>query len=202
MLYFNRKEVNMNISENMMFFTTSYSGILEDIDNLKLAEEVRSVRKLEEGRTLSNVGGWQSNDLSEKTVENLPETQKLLDHMLNVGAEVYKQWNLDNEEILLDNFWFNINGKKDFNNRHSHPGSILSACYYVDTNKESGDIIFYRPDLQTHYFNPSNPNKYTNKKYEFSPVPGMFVIFPAYLEHLVLPNLSDEERISIAFNFI
>ncbi len=32
--------------------------------------------------------------------------------------------------------------------------------------------------------------------------PGMLVMFPAWLQHSVPPNLSDEDRVSVAFNLM
>ncbi|MEM7467528.1 MAG: putative 2OG-Fe(II) oxygenase [Pseudomonadota bacterium] len=33
------------------------------------------------------------------------------------------------------------------------------------------------------------------------PKEGMMLIFPSYLTHMVEPHLSDDERISLSFNF-
>ena len=34
----------------------------------------------------------------------------------------------------------------------------------------------------------------------FKPDPGLMVLFPSYVPHVVLPHQGDRERISIAFN--
>jgi hypothetical protein len=44
-------------------------------------------------------------------------------------------------------------------------------------------------------------SRYT--KYEFhkiEPKEGMLILFPPYLEHMVEPSKTDEERISLAFD--
>jgi hypothetical protein len=36
----------------------------------------------------------------------------------------------------------------------------------------------------------------------FDPEPNLMILFPSWLKHDVEPNQSDEERISVAFNFV
>ena len=44
------------------------------------------------------------------------------------------------------------------------------------------------------YYNDANTYHW------FTPVPNTLIMFPAWLEHDVEPNQSQEERISISFN--
>jgi uncharacterized protein (TIGR02466 family) len=43
-------------------------------------------------------------------------------------------------------------------------------------------------------------NTFSSATYTINPVEGKLIIFPAWLEHEVLPTNTDEERISISFN--
>ena len=47
----------------------------------------------------------------------------------------------------------------------------------------------------------SDLNRYQPKHVSFKPKPGMFIIFPGFLDHGVSRNLSSDKRISLSFNF-
>jgi uncharacterized protein (TIGR02466 family) len=111
------------------------------------------------------------------------------------------------EDCLLKkleaNFWVNINQKNDYNAIHHHgpfSGNALSGVFYVKTPENCGNIRIYdprnvltdAPDLK--YYN------FGNDYHWFKPKPNLLLIFPSWLHHLVEPNLSEEDRISISFN--
>jgi uncharacterized protein (TIGR02466 family) len=188
------------IEENVIFSTQVYSGHLNVINNSTLKEEILALREKEEGRKLSNFGGWQSNDLNLDSLKS-NEFNTLMVESLKIVNKISEIWELE-RSIQLGSFWCNINGFKDYNNVHCHPGSLFSMVYYVECNEDSGNIFFCRPDSQEHYFTVKEVNKYTNRSYYFVPEPSKFLLFPSYVDHYVTPNMSKEERISIAINFV
>ena len=101
-------------------------------------------------------------------------------------------------------FWVNINGNGNYNDVHNHDaysGTFLSGVFYVKTPTDCGRLRLFdprpfisgAPDMK--YYNDGNNYHY------FNPTPNFLVMFPGWLNHDVEPNQSDEERISIAFNF-
>lgn len=187
------------ITEHMMFLTPSYSTQLSDIDNNKIIQEAYDLKEKMQSVKKSNFGGWQSIDFIPSNMFNGPETQKLVKEITEIVFGLGQMWGFDN--IVLNNFWFNINNKKDFNYPHTHTSSIFSAVYYVKCNEDSGRIIFNRPDQSFHYVPPSEENSYRWSEFYFTPKEGLLVIFPSYVEHYVEPSNSFEDRISIALNF-
>ena len=104
---------------------------------------------------------------------------------------------------ITSSFWVNINYRNQYNVLHSHDpfqNNALSGVFYVQANENSGNIKLFdprftltsAPDLK--YYNNSSSSFY------FTPKPNFLIIFPSRLQHLVEPNHSDEERISISFN--
>jgi len=104
---------------------------------------------------------------------------------------------------IKNSFWVNINYKNQHNILHSHDpfcDNALSGVFYVQTPKDCGNIRLYdprytltsAPDLK--YYNNASPC------HIFTPEPNLLLIFPSWLQHLVEPNNSDEQRISISFN--
>jgi uncharacterized protein (TIGR02466 family) len=108
--------------------------------------------------------------------------------------------------MLLQNYWFNINRKYNYNKPHTHPGSQFSAIVYLKCPRNSGNLVFDRSDAFTGYMTSQfkETNDYNFYSWHMTPEENMFIVFPSYLQHYVEQNLCqelDDERISIAFNF-
>lgn len=189
----------MEIIEQVMFFNSAFLSNLPQINNEKLTEEIYKIKKENEDTSQkSNLGGWQSHDIP---TEMCGEELVSLTNALTVSAnEISKLYSVD-RDLKMSSFWININGHKDSNLPHNHPKCILSGCYYVDCDDDSGKIVFERPDMQEDYMGSSMGSEYTFITYSFQPKPGDFIIFPSYLRHYVEQNLSNKKRISIAFNW-
>lgn len=168
-----------------------------NIDNLK--NYCYDLKKTTQGRVLSNYGGWQSQDLENEDLELKQLTTEILSRV-NTLLKEFKL--VDN--AYIENIWVNINQKHDFNKLHDHPNSILSGVFYVSAPDNCGKIFFKNPNpLVKHYINRKfilEHNHLTSGDWWFQPQDGMILIFPSWLEHFVLPNESDSDRISIAFN--
>ena len=118
----------------------------------------------------------------------------------NINYEL--QWNIHG--------WGNVNMKGDYHNLHNHPHSWLSGTYYINIPDQSNADVF-RNDLNPaaiSFFDPrpqANMNSIKNDnqvdpEYRVLPSSGDLFIWPAFLHHLVHPNMSDFPRISISFN--
>jgi uncharacterized protein (TIGR02466 family) len=153
------------------------------------------------GRTVSNSGGWQSQDLKGVHLV-LNELFEDIEHHGNILA---KELYLKNS-LKIDNIWININGYKDYNLTHSHINTFLSGVFYVKCPKNCGNIVFNHPTQNTQQYNWGG-NKFDKlSKYSYGTINGQSIenrmyLFPSWLEHFVTPNLNEtEKRISIAFN--
>jgi len=139
----------------------------------------------------SNYGGWQSDvNLHENAV-----FKPLCDHIGALCAQVFKV-----KGAKLHQMWACINKKHDQNLIHSHTNNYnLSGVYYVSVPADSGDIVFRDPrpganQAPCRLFKDDGDSEY------FTPSDGLIILFPSYLEHFVLPNRSDSDRISMSFN--
>lgn len=153
-----------------------------------------AMRSENTGVKKSNMGGWQSEILNEQDVKNkFPTTFKFIDAAINkVAAEL-------NTKYKIKEAWVNLNDKNHFNYGHVHPQSTVSGCMYLKVNSTSGQIVFTNPTASVHYSLPRDIDGFWGA-FNVSPTVGNLIIFPSYLEHYVEPNLSDETRVSIAFN--
>ena len=150
----------------------------------------------------STANAWQSPDLKDTPV--LDEFKEVAFKEIDKWHKIFKLQ--DNQEHLISNIWFNINPKGGFNTPHNHPGAIFSGVFYLQCNKESGDLCFTHPGInQNYHFNGHTVKEHNNLNsggYTIPPRAGLLVMFPSYQYHYVKPNLTDQDRIVIAFNTI
>jgi uncharacterized protein (TIGR02466 family) len=86
---------------------------------------------------------------------------------------------------------------------HTHPNSMFSGVLYLQVPENSGGIIFKKKlDLIPHFSIPVNKNTLYNSKYsKIDAKKGFLLLFPSWLSHKVEENSSEQERISVAFNY-
>jgi len=173
------------------------------LDNKKMADYCLSMAKKDKGRVLSNVGGWQSNDLQGNHKPLYDLFVEIINHSNQFGKHLQFKHGLN-----ISNIWVNINGFKDTNKVHLHQHCMLSGVYYIQTPKDCGVIEFRHPgfDVVNYDWNENTIKEFnnTNSTEWWLPVKaGNLYIFPSWLSHLVKPNLNKKEkRISISFNMV
>jgi len=121
----------------------------------------------------SNILGWQS--VQYHDTKDIPWIAKFLKDCCSTA-------NIVNTPTA---FWFNVNPKHAHHRWHSHGGASSIGVFYIQTPANSGNIEF----------------KHDKTIRSITPYEGLLLIAPANIEHRVLPNNSDEDRISMAFNF-
>jgi uncharacterized protein (TIGR02466 family) len=155
------------------------------------------LRERDTGRVISNHLGWQSS-VPLQTVPQLAGLARFILGCLNEVAQT-EGWALERFNVIMEG-WANINGKGASNNMHNHPNTLLSGAYYIDTPASSGEIVFRDPREAAHIFMPPYAKAGKSPVWKLTPQPGLLLVFPAWLLHAVEANLSDADRISIAFN--
>jgi uncharacterized protein (TIGR02466 family) len=100
--------------------------------------------------------------------------------------------------------WSNVNRTGDFNRMHIHGMSTWSGTYYVDDGDPPEDaalgtaLEISDPSAQratTFFPTILSPGIFIR------PQPGLMVLFPSFVPHMVMPHRGKRPRISIAFNF-
>ena len=162
-------------------------------------EKCKLLRNQIKSVEVSNVGGWQSPPIFN---HDFIFDYDHIKHLNKVINNCSKHIGLSNLEI--SSYWININGFKDCNFTHDHPKSILSGTYYVKTPKNCGMIEFQHPMMniiQREWDHANvNFNRFTSSRWKYPAVEDTLILFPSWLKHHVLSNLSAEERVSISFN--
>ena len=177
-----------------------------DLDTKNLEHFCKKHQTNNPGRVISNVGGYQSNDLD--LWANEPILSSLL-NQIQIHSNKFAKEFIDKEQAL-DNIWININSYKDTNKSHKHVGCDISGVYYVKTPDDCGNIVFEHPakDVFSYYFyrhynskHPKEFNEYNSMFWSKPAVENILYLFPSWLNHFVEPNLNKtEKRISFSFN--
>ena len=183
------------------FFPTFIYAEDVQLDTQQLANDIVAWSKQDGGVKKTNVNGWHS----QTNMHELPQFKLLVDELFKMQHQIYKEEWLDRQP-KIGNMWANINYKGGYNRPHIHPNSLFSGVYYVQTEPDCGKLVCNdpRPGIQTNM--PSRvkgqPPKHLWRECHLDPVEGRIIIFPFYLWHNVEPNLSNDIRISVSFNFI
>ena len=112
------------------------------------------------------------------------------------------------QNFQITTSWINKTDKTEYIDKHSHPNSIISGVYYISTTPKCAPIIFSKPHLYSNItfqniqlaYSGENKNQYNTDYYGINPLPGELLMFPSWLEHEVLEQGPEHNRISLAFN--
>lgn len=141
------------------------------------------------------------------STSNILSTEQLcpLEKFISVAVqEVHEKLNLPlSGPLRLINSWVSINRKHCTHERHNHLPSTWSGVYYVQADNNDGNITFFNEHMKSNwpYCSTDLNNPLTRPIFTVQPETGLLLIFPSYLEHQVHENKTDNERISISFNY-
>ena len=172
--------------------------VSETVVSQDMLDHIYQIKQEDKGVSISNVNGWHSTTM---TVAE-PWIEGLIKQLTSELQGVYLDFGL-HKEPKLANYWININGTNGFNKVHKHPGCYFSACVYLKVPKNSGDFVFVREDSLNDFIPRFNElNNLNNQEFTITPNEGDIIYFPSSMPHFVMPNNSEEDRISIAVNFV
>jgi uncharacterized protein (TIGR02466 family) len=94
--------------------------------------------------------------------------------------------------------WLSLFKHKEYSQTHCHNTADISGVYYFQTSGKDGDFFFESPVTSVHSslcFGES-----CGLRIPVTPKEGLLLMFPSWLNHGVMPNRTQEERISLSFN--
>lgn len=115
-------------------------------------------------------------------MDKIPVIEDVLRHAREAAAQVLKM----ESDALRAGLWFNAMppGSRTLKHAHDDDDELLSAVYYVQVPRNSGELILYQSVFTT----------------QVMPQAGVFVFFPPDVQHEVTENCSDEMRLSLGIN--
>ena len=193
-------DLNLNYSIRNIFTVPIHIFDVNRFNEIKneLIDYAYNLKKEDEGVFVSNYGGWQSSSF-----DIVNEDDVLQSFLINCLSEFPP---IKKSVLLRCHAWININKPGDYNIMHYHPKCDLSGVIWLKAPKDCGNIEFDSPftfqtynEVESYTDDFRDSNNY-NHTYYFNPIEGRIIVFPSHLQHHVLHNKSEEDRISVSFN--
>jgi uncharacterized protein (TIGR02466 family) len=142
-----------------------------------------------------NTGSFNNNVL------NLPELSRIKNFIQEHLDHYAKNVMCIENRIHPTISWLNKNQKGTAHYRHYHVNSILSGVFYF--TEDPAPITFHNEKNFSYLplkWNPVRYNQFNSTKSDAQVKKDILLIFPSFVEHSVMPNISNDPRISLSFN--
>jgi len=151
-------------------------------------------------------------DKNNKQISLASKNKKVLDDVKykNLKKEIMKEFyeyahkilNYTNNEFKMTTSWFTKTYSGQETGYHNHNNCMFSGVLYLKINENSGGINFNNQENFRFLLEPSKYDILNGRDFTIEPKVGHIIFFPSEVYHKILPSKSNEERISLAFNFL
>ena len=164
---------------------------------IKIAQDVKT-KCNNEGLDFSNNGCWRHEF-------NYPDIVWLMEEIrdsVNNAIDYYIEQDPSYEKKVIAygppevTYWTNINEPGSRNVMHDHRLHHYVAVYYLQ-GKDTGDITWHNP---MNILESCHPHAPFMNKFAYEPEDGDLIVWPAWMPHETATNISNQQRINIAFN--
>ena len=128
---------------------------------------------------------------------------KVLDkHVAEFASDL--QFDLGDKKLKLDSLWINILPEGGIHTSHIHPHSVISGTTYVAMPEGASAIKYEDPRSAMMMASPMRIKDARPEMRQFiyvAPDVGDVLLWESWLRHEVPMNMSQEERISVSFNY-
>jgi uncharacterized protein (TIGR02466 family) len=147
--------------------------------------------------TSSNFGNVTSKNTY--ILDSLPNIKTKLEDSVDfyVNNIIKPQHNI---EFYITQSWLNYTEPGKFHHKHTHSNSIISGSLYFNAQEGKDKIFFFNDSYTQIWCTPREWNQYNSVSWNFPVKTGDIILFPSNLPHSVEPTVSDDTRISLAFN--
>ena len=114
------------------------------------------------------------------------------------------EFDLGDREIKLDSLWINILPEGGNHTSHIHPHSVICGTTYVRMPNSASAIKFEDPRSSMMMAAPTRLKDARSEMRAFTyiaPAVGDILLWESWLRHEVPMNMSEDERISVSFNY-
>lgn len=185
-----------------LFGIPLYQSIVDDVQE----SDLEYIKSLDYKRYPTNDGSTTTSKFVLDDINLKDLKQKIL---YNCNHFLYDILGVDESaRFEITNSWSNLHKPGDEAGGHTHANSMISGVFYVQTDNDSGDIMFHKEKTNYNIFTPTikvpfkqdNLNIYNTEGWAIKPQKSMLILFPSTLKHSVFVNKSKIDRYSIAFN--
>lgn len=175
--------------------------------NQQLRTLILEREKVDRGDAKNLINGWSSS--KDMTRWTDPATHQLIQRFYRAAHGLMRVVDPQTESLrqLQLEAWANVSRNGAYHGVHSHPNSAWSGVYYVSVgtpadghNEYNGQIELLDP--RTAVDSVAYDGSPFTLRARIAPEPGMMLMFPSWLKHMVHAFYGSGERISVAFNFM
>jgi uncharacterized protein (TIGR02466 family) len=144
--------------------------------------------------------GWQSI----QSLHELDDFRDFVSAVHRVVPGILRFLRIGYDRYQVTACWATVLASGAAHKMHQHPNNFLSGVYYVRTHPGADTINFHDPRNQTGIIRPPvvELTAENTDQVVVGVKNGAMLIFPAYLQHSVDANQSEQERVSISFNIM
>lgn len=113
-------------------------------------------------------------------------------------------FDLGDRELVLEDIWINILPEGGIHTSHIHPHSVISGTTYVAMPEDTSALKLEDPRSQMMMAAPPRTVDAREELKAFvyaKPTVGDVLLWESWLRHEVPMNMSEEDRISVSFNY-
>lgn len=105
-------------------------------------------------------------------------------------------------EVYITQSWMNWTRPGQWHHKHTHSNSYLSGVLYINSDEKIDKIVFLQDTYRTIKINMKEINHFNTETWDFVSRPGMLILFPSWLQHMVEIKAESHQntRVSMAFN--
>ncbi|NQZ72089.1 MAG: hypothetical protein HRT60_03385 [Dinoroseobacter sp.] len=131
------------------------------------------------------------------------DLKKALDkHVASFAKDLH--FDLGEKKLKLDSLWINILPEGGIHTSHLHPHSVISGTTYVSMPEGTSALKLEDPRSARMMAAPGRTKDAPQKLQPFvyiQPSVGDVLLWESWLRHEVPMNMSEDERISVSFNY-
>jgi uncharacterized protein (TIGR02466 family) len=123
-------------------------------------------------------------------------------HVATFAADL--QFDLGDKKLVLDSLWINILPEGGIHTGHIHPHSVISGTTYVAMPDGASALKLEDPRLAMMMAAPGRIQDAREEMRTFvyvEPAVGDVVLWESWLRHEVPMNMSEDDRLSVSFNY-
>jgi len=196
------------------FSTSIYSELLKPIGltrlNDELADECHRIRENDAGGRRWSAKNYRGGFTSYASMAELHRTsstfaaleKRIRTHVLRFARQL--DMDLRGRSVFMTDCWINIMPGGAAHGLHLHPLAFVSGTYYVRTPPGCSGLKFEDPRLDRFMAAPPRRADARPGNRPFVTYPaeaGRVVLFESWLRHEVTANPTEQERISVSFNY-
>ena len=107
---------------------------------------------------------------------------------------------VEGNNIYITQSWINYTEEGGYHHKHTHPNSVVSGVFYIDTDPKRDRINFFNDSYNGIQLETKEWNEYNSQSWWYETVTGDLYLFPSRLPHSVFKVSEGRTRVSLSFN--